>query len=299
MKDIGISKACSEDWNGMTPTEQGAFCQKCAVDVHDFTNKTSEEIKTELRKQLGQRVCGRILPEQEVLLNAEFSAWQLNTQRSMQRAMTLSLIVVFGLTLFSCSTEREELVIGQIQRVVQEIQLDAPEREVEALPVLVADDQDVLHYQMLEFEIEEKDLEVIYDAVEVSEVKIEKEVHIGMLGGIGYSTVYKDYLEETVPEPEVLEYDANGVLIPKQFDSKVFPNPMSVEGKYELKVPTKGIMVVGLYSFSGQHLRTLHEGELERGTHVFEVNLIDEKPGTYLVIVRSKNYSSSTKFIKL
>ena len=104
MKNIGISEACSEDWNAMTPTEKGAFCRKCAIEVQDFTNKSSEEIKASLRMQIGQRVCGRILPAQEQALNAEFVAWQMNSKRNMQRAMTLSLIVVFGLTLFSCSS---------------------------------------------------------------------------------------------------------------------------------------------------------------------------------------------------
>ncbi len=59
---ISIPKPCSENWNQMTPTQKGAFCQSCSKEVLDFTNTS----KTELARKLDtdQNICGRFKPEQ-------------------------------------------------------------------------------------------------------------------------------------------------------------------------------------------------------------------------------------------
>ncbi len=49
---ISIPEPCSEDWSKMTPIEQGTFCQKCALEVTDFTNKSSLEIKSILMEKI-------------------------------------------------------------------------------------------------------------------------------------------------------------------------------------------------------------------------------------------------------
>lgn len=63
---IDIPKPCHEDWNKMTPQEQGRFCnscQKCVVDLTQFSDKQLYEYITAHK---GERVCGRI------------NQWQLN-----------------------------------------------------------------------------------------------------------------------------------------------------------------------------------------------------------------------------
>jgi len=117
MKNIGIKEPCTENWNKMSPTEKGAFCQKCATQVYDFTNKSNQEIKETLKSLIGQPVCGRITSIQEQTLNLEFDAWQLNSKRSFQSALVFSLIVVFGLTLFSCEDDNEKEAIKEIQTI--------------------------------------------------------------------------------------------------------------------------------------------------------------------------------------
>ena len=84
IKHVGIQKPCSEDWNKMMPTEKGAFCNKCAIDVIDFTDKPSSEIKSILRDNLGGKICGHIYPEQERMLNSEFELWQFDSTKSVQ-----------------------------------------------------------------------------------------------------------------------------------------------------------------------------------------------------------------------
>lgn len=59
---ITIPKPCSEDWNKMTVTQKGAFCQSCSKEVIDFTNTTKRELSGKITK--GQHICGRFRPEQ-------------------------------------------------------------------------------------------------------------------------------------------------------------------------------------------------------------------------------------------
>ncbi|MBI3238090.1 MAG: hypothetical protein HYZ43_04480, partial [Flavobacteriia bacterium] len=91
MKHIGIQTSCSENWNEMTPTDKGAFCQKCVKQVHDFTNKSTGEIKQVFREMMGQEICGRMTADQELALNAEFEAWRFQSKQGLQRAMVCSL----------------------------------------------------------------------------------------------------------------------------------------------------------------------------------------------------------------
>lgn len=109
---ISIPEPCSEDWSKMTPTEQGAFCQKCALEVTDFTRKSALEIKTILteKMQAKQHVCGRIENRQLAQVNHDFIHWK-SDQESFRAVWMFSLIAVFGLTLFSCqSTFSKEIV---------------------------------------------------------------------------------------------------------------------------------------------------------------------------------------------
>lgn len=45
MEKLKITYQCQENWNNFTPTQQGAFCKKCQIDVKDFSNLSNSEIK--------------------------------------------------------------------------------------------------------------------------------------------------------------------------------------------------------------------------------------------------------------
>lgn len=47
---ISINKPCQENWNGMSPTQQGAFCAVCKKDVVDFTNLPVSQFKHHIKK---------------------------------------------------------------------------------------------------------------------------------------------------------------------------------------------------------------------------------------------------------
>lgn len=57
---ITIPQPCSEDWNEMTPQEQGRFCDSCQRCVVDLTGFTDEELYRFLNERKGQKICGRL-----------------------------------------------------------------------------------------------------------------------------------------------------------------------------------------------------------------------------------------------
>lgn len=56
---IHIPDPCFEDWDKMTPNEQGAFCKVCSKTVVDFSKKTEDEIQMYISANLDKKICGR------------------------------------------------------------------------------------------------------------------------------------------------------------------------------------------------------------------------------------------------
>lgn len=55
---ITIPEPCHENWNNMTPAEQGRYCAVCSKEVKDFSNMNDEKMQIFLNKTSG-KVCGR------------------------------------------------------------------------------------------------------------------------------------------------------------------------------------------------------------------------------------------------
>jgi hypothetical protein len=55
--DIRIPNLCNEDWNKMTPNDNGRFCDTCKLTVVDFTKMSDDQIKNYLLNK--GHVCGR------------------------------------------------------------------------------------------------------------------------------------------------------------------------------------------------------------------------------------------------
>jgi hypothetical protein len=61
---LSIPKPCHENWDKMTPTQQGRFCNACAKQVVDFTTMSDGEVLNFFLKNKTENVCGRTLPQQ-------------------------------------------------------------------------------------------------------------------------------------------------------------------------------------------------------------------------------------------
>ena len=60
---VHIPKPCHEDWQQMTPVDQGRFCQSCAKQVVDFSLMTDQQILQYISKAAGG-MCGRFANDQ-------------------------------------------------------------------------------------------------------------------------------------------------------------------------------------------------------------------------------------------
>lgn len=295
MKHVGIQQACSEDWSKMTPTEKGAFCQQCTKQVHDFTDKSNDQIKRSLLEMKNQSICMRITIGQENALNAEFEAWRERNKSNFQHLFIAALLLVFGLTLFSCEDERDRQKISDAQvavaRIIEEPKVEqAPERktifiEPQVIPMEVVN-ADPVWETVTVMQIEE--------APEVVEITPEN-LRIHYLGGASMTPVYIDYLEETVQE---LELDENGVPYPTEYKAVAFPNPAVESTTLEIQFPKKGQTEINLYDLSGKLIRHIYSGEVPRGIFRNPIELFDLNPGVYLVIIQSSEFRETVRIVK-
>ena len=61
---LTIPEPCHENWQQMTPTDQGRFCNACAKEVIDFSTMTDIQVLNYFTNLTHEKVCGRALPEQ-------------------------------------------------------------------------------------------------------------------------------------------------------------------------------------------------------------------------------------------
>ena len=302
MEGFKIKNQCSEKWNEMTPNEKGAFCSKCSKSVNDFSNKSLEEIKRELIKNKGVDVCGRIQANQTELLNKEFNVWQMSSKKTMNRAMLFSLIIVFGLSIVSCSNEQDEKVIQDFQTQVNSI---------------VTQDSEVLSDEII-FSRDSRDLknlpilseDMIKDSV-VSEVEkdtaivqthdiscfLDVEVAPMMMVLLGISVKYQEFLEDTVP-PIVNEYDDSGRLLPNVFSALLYPNPTVSEFNIDLNVAERNLISIQLFNQQGEFVQSIKNEEFERGSYAIPVSLSRQSAGVYLIVIQSLGYNKTLRIIK-
>ena len=66
--NIQINDPCHENWQDMTPNQQGAFCKVCQKDVVDFSKKSITEIKSFFAEKAEGKICGRFEKKQLVYL---------------------------------------------------------------------------------------------------------------------------------------------------------------------------------------------------------------------------------------
>ncbi|MFI5130873.1 MAG: hypothetical protein ACHQFX_12805 [Chitinophagales bacterium] len=64
MFSISIPSPCHENWDNMSPREQGSFCAVCAKTVVDFTQLSDEDVRNYFLQHQGQKTCGRFRNDQ-------------------------------------------------------------------------------------------------------------------------------------------------------------------------------------------------------------------------------------------
>ena len=104
MLKIAVPKPCHEDWDKMSPNQQGRHCTACAKTVVDFTNMTDEEVQYFFINKKEERVCGRFKNGQLHRICIDIPENVLYMQMPLWKKFLVACLVVFSASLFSCDT---------------------------------------------------------------------------------------------------------------------------------------------------------------------------------------------------
>lgn len=91
---ITIPKPCSENWDEMTPSGQGRFCQSCQKTVTDFIGWSDTALYDFLAKNADRAVCGKFHNEQ---INRDIILFQPHSR-------LYKMVIALGLTILVVST---------------------------------------------------------------------------------------------------------------------------------------------------------------------------------------------------
>jgi hypothetical protein len=113
---ISIPTPCNENWNEMTPNEQGAFCKVCSKTVVDFTHMNDDEVKNYFLKNATTKTCGHFKnsqleePVQLQLINNLI----INKTPYWQKFLAIAIISFSSLLTTSCNNSISDRTIGEI-----------------------------------------------------------------------------------------------------------------------------------------------------------------------------------------
>ena len=301
MKAISIEKPCQENWGAMTPSEQGAFCGKCQIDVIDFSDKSPVEIKLILQENVGKHLCGRFKTTQLDDINFDYSQWENQSNTTFQSKFVYALLLCFGMTLFSC--ENPNYVLGEMNMTEMHWQ-DPAQGSVENPDSLKkAQQEEKMHVKGKVAYTPEEEIKpnCVNNEMEfiIGDIAVSEEYILGNIAGpIQTQEEIPDTTLENVISP--LAYPMNGASIKAAtYSLKVFPNPTSTVSTVAAIIEEADLFTAILYDMNGNSVANIFTGYLETGEKRFEINLENFEPGTYLLKVSSSNNSQAVRLLRI
>jgi|GEM_PF-5667175 len=295
---ISIPTPCHEDWNKMSPQEQGRFCDKCCKTVVDFSNKSPLEVQEILLSRANEKMCGRFKTDQlrkPVRLNIPFQS--IGNRLSAAQVFFVALLFAFGTTLFSCTTHKNETV-GKLSltewdyttaavdsdsmvtttgvMLIEVPEIPFIEEEEEPAEVITCTEQTKLETQF--------DTSINLPEVEVSESSYAFGGSF-MVGGIGYTIISSP--DEEFLEPDSIEASKTAdenPLLPAIEPAVLYPNPSQSIVNLKLNLGTEKNVQAELFDMQGKLVRTIIPAQLMQAeTSETQFDISDLPPATYIV----------------
>ena len=110
---ISIPKPCNEDWDEMSPEQQGAFCKVCSKVVVDFSKMSDDEVLAYFEKKKEEKTCGRFRNSQLSPYEMKINLRAVATQGSFPKIFAVSLFLFFS-SLFICKSDTGDRVLFQM-----------------------------------------------------------------------------------------------------------------------------------------------------------------------------------------
>lgn len=104
-RKITIPEPCQENWDKMTPKDNGRFCLSCTKTVVDFTKMSTEEIQHYFISYQNKSICGRFKNTQIDNVIIHIPSRVLYSQTQYHKMFLLALFIAMGTTLFSCQDQ--------------------------------------------------------------------------------------------------------------------------------------------------------------------------------------------------
>ncbi len=109
-----IPNPCPEKWSEMSPTEQGAFCHRCATEVIDFTHMSTDEIKSYLKQAGGKKICGK-MPSEERKFDFPNELINQPGMTGFRNRLLYAMALVFGITFAGCKQKTYDGPVGMMR----------------------------------------------------------------------------------------------------------------------------------------------------------------------------------------
>jgi hypothetical protein len=298
---ISIPEPCNEDFTKMTPTERGNFCSKCQIDTFDFRDLSTTDINKLILQNKGQHLCGQFKGSQLDQMNSGFLNWKNQKKQTFRSKFVLALVMVFGLTLFSCNNQEEKAITA-----LQTIELFANPVDKVAYINALQNEQEL---DLIDFVEEIQEITCDYPVpgqmvMEYPEEFYDGEVTAGVpmpeIGGAMVAPNYWDYLEDTIVDKPIETIVPNLVeVVPTYFEAMAFPNPTASDATLALEILETGQFEINLFDLSGRMIQAIYSGELVEGRQNFQVELSQQNSGMYIVRVISNEQNETVKIQKL
>lgn len=305
---LTIPEPCNEDFGKMTPTQRGAFCSKCQIDTFDFRDLSNREINHILLKNKNSHLCGQFKHSQLQELNQGFLEWKNQHSTTFRSKFLLALILVFGLTLFSCNTEEEKELI---QKYAIELTTAPTEK-----PIYVNEISEVTELNLTDHTVPlsgkispmKPSSCTIETVIEEEGNNIDLRGQSYALGGVPVTMEmagdiiqvdYLTYLEATIDSVEESILPESLMIDPDFFEINSYPNPTNDNATLSIEVKFEGQFDIKLYDMNGRLIRDMYVGELVAGRQMFPINLDAEQSGIYIVNVISRDQNETLKVQKL
>lgn len=102
IKNVQLRFSCSENWDSMSASDGGKYCDKCQKKVYDFTNSKAAEFQQILAEN-NYKVCGKFIREQMHAQPIVLPFWKKWVSAAM---------VLIGVNLTNCKSNNSQTLVG-------------------------------------------------------------------------------------------------------------------------------------------------------------------------------------------
>ena len=102
---IVIPNPCKENWDNMTPNNEGKHCAICSKTVVDFTSMTLDQIKDYFDNRKTEKVCGHFKATHVLITRPKHHQYLIDLYAKIEQTFTIPLFKTVSLSLIAlCMT---------------------------------------------------------------------------------------------------------------------------------------------------------------------------------------------------